>query len=95
MACACPAPGYPACPDHSEKATLFSLLDAEANIGIRLTESFAMTPAASVSGLYFSHPDAHYFNVGKIQRDQVADLAERKRVDFDTVERWLRPVLGY
>ena len=90
-----PAPGYPACPDHSEKATLFSLLDAEANIGIRLTESFAMTPAASVSGLYFSHPDAHYFNVGKIQRDQVADLAERKRVDFDTVERWLRPVLGY
>ena len=73
-----PAPGYPACPDHSEKTTLFELLDAEAAIGVKLTESYAMTPAASVSGLYFSHPDARYFAVGKITEDQVNDLAARK-----------------
>ena len=90
-----PAPGYPACPDHTEKTTLFSLLDAEENAGISLTESFAMLPAAAVSGLYFSHPEACYFNVGKVQRDQVESLAERKGITLDTLERWLSPVLGY
>ena len=90
-----PAPGYPACPDHTEKATIFSLLEAESKTGINLTDSFAMFPAASVSGLYFSHPDAKYFNVGKIQRDQVESLAERKNVSISELERWLNPVLGY
>ena len=87
-----PAPGYPSCPDHSEKATLFALLDAE-QTGIQLTDSFAMLPAASVSGWYFSHPQAKYFNTGKIQRDQLESLAERKQQPIETVERWLRPIL--
>ncbi|MEM0952654.1 MAG: methionine synthase [Pseudomonadota bacterium] len=90
-----PAPGYPACPDHTEKQTLFRLLDAESNTGVELTESFAMTPAASVSGFYFSHPDARYFAVGKIGRDQVESLAQRKAVTVDDIERWLRPNLDY
>jgi 5-methyltetrahydrofolate--homocysteine methyltransferase len=90
-----PAPGYPAQPDHTEKATLFRLLDAEAQTGMALTESFAMTPASSVSGLYFAHPQAHYFGVGKIDRDQVADYAARKGWDLATAERWLAPILNY
>jgi 5-methyltetrahydrofolate--homocysteine methyltransferase len=90
-----PAPGYPACPDHTEKAALFRLLDAEANTGIRLTESFAMYPASSVSGWYFSHPASRYFNVGKIGRDQVEDYAGRKGLEIRDAERWLAPVLAY
>jgi 5-methyltetrahydrofolate--homocysteine methyltransferase len=90
-----PAPGYPACPDHSEKATLFKLLQAEQNIGVELTEHFAMTPTASVSGFYYSHPQSSYFAVGKIGRDQVESLAARKGMDVAEVERWLRPNLGY
>jgi 5-methyltetrahydrofolate--homocysteine methyltransferase len=90
-----PAPGYPACPDHSEKTTLFSLLDAPGAAGISLTESFAMLPAASVSGLYFSHPEARYFNVGRVQRDQVESLAARKGVTVESLERLLNAVLGY
>jgi 5-methyltetrahydrofolate--homocysteine methyltransferase len=90
-----PAPGYPACPDHTEKATLWSLLDAQARAGIRLTESFAMLPAASVSGWYFSHPGARYFAVGRIDRDQVADYARRKGVSLAQAERWLAPSIGY
>jgi 5-methyltetrahydrofolate--homocysteine methyltransferase len=90
-----PAPGYPACPDHTEKATLWSLISPDKNAGITLTESFAMMPAASVSGFYFSHPEAKYFGTGKIQRDQVADYARRKREELRTIERWLAPVLGY
>jgi 5-methyltetrahydrofolate--homocysteine methyltransferase len=89
-----PAFGYPACPDHSEKPALFRLLDAPA-AGIQLTESFAMTPAASVSGLYFSHPEAKYFNVGRVGRDQVEDYAARKGVSVEQAERWLGPNLGY
>jgi len=90
-----PAPGYPAQPDHTEKATLFDLLDGTANTGIELTESFAMTPPASVSGLYFAHPEAHYFGVGRIERDQVEDYARRKGWDLKTAERWLAPILAY
>jgi 5-methyltetrahydrofolate--homocysteine methyltransferase len=90
-----PAPGYPAQPDHTEKATLFRLLDATNETGIELTESYAMNPPASVSGLYFSHPDAHYFGVGKIDRDQVEDYARRKGWDLATAERWLSPILNY
>ncbi|MDP3174562.1 MAG: vitamin B12 dependent-methionine synthase activation domain-containing protein, partial [Phenylobacterium sp.] len=90
-----PAAGYPAQPDHTEKATLFRLLDAEAQAGIELTESFAMNPPASVSGLYFAHPQAHYFGVGRIDRDQVADYARRKGWDLKTAERWLAPILSY
>ena len=90
-----PAPGYPACPDHTEKATLFHLLDATANTGISLTESFAMTPASSVSGFYFAHPDARYFGVGRIERDQVADYAARKGWTLDGAEHWLAPNLNY
>jgi 5-methyltetrahydrofolate--homocysteine methyltransferase len=90
-----PAAGYPAQPDHTEKATLFRLLGATAATGIELTESFAMTPPASVSGLYFSHPDAHYFGVGKIERDQVEDYARRKGWSVQTAERWLAPILNY
>jgi 5-methyltetrahydrofolate--homocysteine methyltransferase len=89
-----PAPGYPACPDHTEKATLFKLLNAE-QIGIELTEHFAMTPAASVSGFYYSHPQAEYFGLGKIQRDQVESIAARKGKSLAEMERWLAPVLGY
>jgi 5-methyltetrahydrofolate--homocysteine methyltransferase len=90
-----PAPGYPAQPDHSEKAILFELLDDERRLGIELTESFAMWPAASVCGLYFSHPESHYFGVGKIERDQVEDYARRKRWSVYEAERWLAPVLNY
>ncbi len=86
-----PAPGYPACPDHTEKEILFTLLHAEQSTGIQLTETFAMFPAASVSGLYFAHPQAKYFSVGKIDHDQVKDYAGRKQMDLDTVERWLSP----
>jgi len=90
-----PAPGYPAQPDHTEKATLFDLLDAEARIGVKLTESFAMWPGSSVSGLYIAHPQAHYFGVAKVERDQVEDYAARKGMAVDEVERWLTPVLNY
>jgi 5-methyltetrahydrofolate--homocysteine methyltransferase len=90
-----PAPGYPACPDHTEKRELFDLLQAEKNAGIYLTENFAMSPAASVSGFYFSHPEAKYFAVGKIDRDQVEDYHRRKGMDLRAVERWLRPNLNY
>jgi 5-methyltetrahydrofolate--homocysteine methyltransferase len=90
-----PAPGYPACPDHTEKALLWRLLDAERTTGIRLTESFAMFPTAAVSGFYFSHPKAHYFGVGKIDRDQVASYAQRKGLTVSEAERWLAPLLGY
>ena len=90
-----PAPGYPAQPDHTEKGTLFRLLDAEARIGVQLTESYAMWPGASVSGLYFAHPDAYYFGVSKIEQDQVEDYAARKGMSVDEVERWLSPVLNY
>jgi 5-methyltetrahydrofolate--homocysteine methyltransferase len=89
-----PAPGYPACPDHTEKATLFRLLDVTANTGINLTEHFAMFPTAAVSGWYFSHPDSCYFNVGKLEEDQVLDYAKRKGWDRRTAERWLSPNLG-
>jgi 5-methyltetrahydrofolate--homocysteine methyltransferase len=88
-----PAPGYPACPEHSEKSTLFELLDPGSNAGMQLTEHFAMLPAASVSGWYFSHPDARYFGVGKIDGDQVADYAARKGVEIEQAEKWLRPNL--
>ena len=88
-----PAPGYPACPDHTEKATIWRLLDAERSIGARLTENFAMWPAATVSGFYFSHPNSHYFGVGRIGRDQVEDYARRKRMTVEEVERWLGPNL--
>ena len=90
-----PAPGYPACPDHTEKATLWSLLDVERHTGIQLTESFAMYPAASVSGWYFSHPQAKYFGLGDISKDQVEDYARRKAMDLADMERWLAPVLNY
>ena len=90
-----PAPGYPACPDHTEKRTLFRLLDAERAAGMQLTESCAMLPAASVSGWYFAHPQARYFGVGRIARDQVVDYARRKGMAVDEAERWLAPNLGY
>jgi len=90
-----PAPGYPACPDHSEKRVLFDLLQAERRAGIRLTETFAMLPAASVSGFYFSHPEARYFTVGRLDRDQVLDYARRKGLPLADVERWLSPNLNY
>ena len=90
-----PAPGYPACPDHTEKAALFDLLQAGRNAGLELTESMAMYPGAAVSGFYFSHPDAAYFGVGRIERDQVEDYARRKNMDVPDVERWLAPSLNY
>jgi 5-methyltetrahydrofolate--homocysteine methyltransferase len=90
-----PAPGYPACPEHTEKALLWQLLDPARNAGIRLTESFAMFPTAAVSGFYFSHPQAHYFGVGQIDRDQVASYAQRKGWSLAEAERWLAPNLGY
>ena len=90
-----PAPGYPACPEHSEKGALFDLLDARDQIGVKLTETYAMWPAASVSGFYLAHPDARYFAVAKIDRDQVADYARRKGWDVSTAEKWLAPNLGY
>jgi 5-methyltetrahydrofolate--homocysteine methyltransferase len=90
-----PAPGYPACPEHTEKATLWQLLDAEPHCGAILTESYAMWPAATVSGWYFSHPQASYFGVGKINRDQLEDYARRKGMSVAEAERWLSPNLGY
>ncbi|MBX2955175.1 MAG: methionine synthase [Cyclobacteriaceae bacterium] len=90
-----PAPGYPACPDHTEKRTLFEILEAERQAGIRLTESFAMYPASSVSGYYFSHPESKYFGLGKIEKDQVEEYAERKGMKVEEVERWLAPNLAY
>jgi 5-methyltetrahydrofolate--homocysteine methyltransferase len=89
-----PAPGYPACPDHTEKTALFDLLDA-GRIGIELTESFAMYPASSVSGFYFAHPESKYFTIGKIAKDQVVDYAKRKNMELEEIERWLSPVLNY
>jgi 5-methyltetrahydrofolate--homocysteine methyltransferase len=90
-----PAAGYPACPDHTEKQALWKLLDAEVRTGIRLTESYAMWPGSSVSGLYFAHPDAKYFAVGNIDRDQVEDYHRRKGMTLAEVERWLGPYLNY
>jgi len=90
-----PAPGYPACPDHTEKGTIWSLLDTEANTGMKLTESFAMWPGSSVSGLYFAHPESRYFSLGKIDRDQVSDYAARKGWSVEEVERWLGQNLTY
>ena len=90
-----PAPGYPACPDHTEKKRLFELLDAENQIGIKLTESYAMYPASAVSGFYFSHPESTYFALGKIAKDQVIDYTERKKMPLEEMERWLSPVLNY
>jgi len=90
-----PAPGYPACPDHTEKRALFDLLDAETNAGMELTESFAMLPTAAVSGFYFAHPDAKYFGIGKISKDQVEDYSRRKGQSLEDTERWLAPNLGY
>jgi 5-methyltetrahydrofolate--homocysteine methyltransferase len=89
-----PAPGYPACPDHTEKGPLFEMLAAE-RAGMRLTESFAMYPASSVSGFYFSHPQSRYFAVGKVDRDQMTDYARRKAMPLAELERWLGPVLAY
>ncbi len=90
-----PAPGYPACPDHTEKYKLFGLLDATRHTGIILTESLAMYPAASVCGWYFANPESKYFGVGKIEKDQVEDYTRRKGMQLEEVERWLRPVLEY
>lgn len=90
-----PAPGYPACPDHTEKYKLFGLLEATKNAGIILTESLAMHPASSVCGWYFAHPESKYFGIGKISRDQVTDYAKRKNMTIEEVERWLRPQLDY
>ncbi len=90
-----PAPGYPAQPDHTEKVTLFHLLDAESTTGVTLTESMAMWPGSSVSGLYIGHPDAYYFGVAKVERDQVEDYARRKGIPMEEAERWLAPILNY
>lgn len=90
-----PAPGYPACPDHTEKKKIWKLLDVEKNTGIQLTDSLAMYPTAAVSGYYFSHPGSHYFGLGKITREQIQDYAERKKISIEEAERWLTPVLGY
>jgi 5-methyltetrahydrofolate--homocysteine methyltransferase len=90
-----PAPGYPACPDHTEKGLLFKLLDNENKIGVKLTENYAMWPASAVSGFYFAHPNSKYFGVGKINKDQVEAYAKRKNMDIETIEKWLRPILSY
>lgn len=90
-----PAPGYPACPDHTEKGTLFDLISAPEHTGLTLTESYAMWPTAAVSGFYFSHPESAYFGIGKINRDQVEDYAVRKQMELATTEKWLSPILGY
>ena len=90
-----PAAGYPACPDHTEKGTLWQLLDVENGTGMQITESFAMLPTAAVSGLYFANPESHYFTVGKINKDQVQEYAKRKGMTMDEAERWLAPNLGY
>jgi 5-methyltetrahydrofolate--homocysteine methyltransferase len=90
-----PAPGYPACPDHTEKATIWQLLEGDKSTGVRLTESFAMWPAASVCGYYFAHPQAHYFGLGRVGKDQIEEYARRKGMSVKEVERWLSPNLGY
>jgi 5-methyltetrahydrofolate--homocysteine methyltransferase len=90
-----PAPGYPACPDHTEKELLWKLINVEENTGITLTESFAMYPTAAISGWYFSHPDSRYFGLGKINRDQIKNYAQRKGLELKTIEKWLSPNLGY
>jgi len=90
-----PAPGYPACPDHTEKRALFDLLQAEKNAGLSLTESFAMLPVSAVSGFYLSHPQSSYFAVGKLGRDQIEDYARRKAMSIEEAERWLAPYLAY
>jgi 5-methyltetrahydrofolate--homocysteine methyltransferase len=90
-----PAPGYPACPDHTEKDTLWRLLKADKTIDVHLTENYAMTPGSSVSGLYFSHPEAKYFRIGSINRDQVEAYAKLKSMSVQDVERWLQPNLAY
>ena len=90
-----PAPGYPAQPDHSEKPLLFDLLDATGTTGVVLTESCAMHPGAAVCGLYFSHPDSHYFAISELQQDQLEDYARRKGISLTTAEKWLGPWLGY
>ena len=90
-----PAPGYPACPEHSEKRALFDLLNAEENAGMELTENFAMLPTAAVSGYYFSHPGSQYFVVGRVSKEQVADYARRKGVSLQQAERWLASNLDY
>jgi 5-methyltetrahydrofolate--homocysteine methyltransferase len=90
-----PAPGYPACPEHTEKGTIWQLLQVEEHTGISLTESYAMYPAASVSGWYFSHPESKYFGLGHISKDQVEDYANRKKMSVEEAERWLAPVLNY
>ena len=90
-----PAPGYPACPDHTEKITLFNLLKVSENLKVKLTESFAMYPTSSVSGFYFSNPESSYFGIGKINKDQALDYAKRKGVSLDEVEKWLGSNLGY
>ena len=90
-----PAPGYPACPEHTGKDTLWDMADVEANTGIQLTESRAMWPGAAVSGWYFSHPESRYFVVGRVAKDQVRDYAERKGWDVETAEKWVGPNLGY
>ena len=88
-----PAPGYPACPDHLEKNVIWNLLDVEKNIGIKLTESLAMWPASSVSGYYFSHPEAKYFGLGKIDNDQLLDYAKRRKISTELAKKWLNPIL--
>ena len=90
-----PAPGYPASPDHTEKGTIWRLLDVEAKTGIQLTENFAMWPGSSISGIYFAHPESRYFSLGKIDRDQVVDYHARKRMTVVEVERWLGPSLNF
>jgi len=90
-----PAPGYPACPDHTEKGDLFRLLAADRNAGMMLTDAYAMLPTASVSGFYIAHPQSRYFAIGKVERDQVADYAHRKGMDLAVAERWLAPILNY
>jgi 5-methyltetrahydrofolate--homocysteine methyltransferase len=90
-----PAPGYPACPDHTEKKILWDLLEVEKNTGITLTENFAMNPPSSVSGFYFNHPEARYFNVGNIGSDQIEKYSERKQMSKTEIEKWLSPNLGY
>jgi len=90
-----PAPGYPACPDHTEKYKLFDLLGGKETTGITLTESLAMYPASSVSGWYFANPESKYFGVGKIDKNQVEDYAKRKNMSLEAIERWLRPILDY
>ena len=89
-----PAPGYPACPDHTQKTQLFDMLSAERHVGMALTEQLAMTPAASVSGWYFAHPEARYFGVGKITEEQLAEYAGRREIEVDVARRWLRPNLA-